>query len=41
MATISGREGETVEECATLSDIPTNGLECDIVLQLKTMSGSG
>ncbi len=29
-----------MDVCATLSGIPSNGLECDIVLQLTAMSGS-
>ncbi len=36
----SGSEGSSVDVCATLSGIPSNGLECDIVLQLTAMPGT-
>ena len=32
-------EGEVINVCATLSGIPSSGLECDIVLQLQTTPG--
>lgn len=40
-ATLSDIEGQSVKVCASLSDIPSNGLECDIVLKLKATSETG
>ncbi len=33
-----GSEGETVDVCATLSGLPSNGLECDVILKLAIFS---
>jgi len=33
-------EGDTVEICADLSDIPVEGLECDVVVELSTTNGT-
>ena len=35
-SSITVTEGQSIDICATLSSIPTGGLECDIVLQLQT-----
>ena len=33
-------EGDTVEICADLTDIPAGGLECDVVVELSTTDGA-
>ena len=32
-------EGDNVEICGSLSNIPSGGLECDVVVELRTTDG--